>query len=214
MGRFDLRPPRAKAALLVVIAAAASIFETGLPLDTAVLAQQPTGSIPTVTGTPTGPTVAVDPSLGQVDVYAGPSSFNYPAIGVLLTGIRVPALGRAVGINDWIMIRYPGVPGSTAWVYALYVSLSATGGADLPRVEVPPTPTPASTPTINPTLAAAFIPVENATRLPTFTPAAPLAVPTFVDLARAPGRIPVGLLILGFVVVGVLGTMISFLRGR
>lgn len=179
-----------------------------------VLAQQPTGSIPTVTGTPSGPTVAVDPSLGQIDVYAGPSSFNYPAIGVLLTGDAVPALARAQGNDDWIMIRYPGVPGSVGWVYALYVSLSGTGGAELPRVDVPPTPTPASTPTINPTLAAAFIQAANATRIPTFTPAPPQAIPTFPAEANRPGRIPVGLLILGFVVVGVLGTMISFLRGR
>jgi hypothetical protein len=177
-------------------------------------AQQPTGSIPTVTGTPSGPTVGVDPSLGQIRVYAGPGSFNYPAIGVLLTGIRVPALGRAVGNDDWIMIRYEGVPGSVGWVYALYVSLTGTGGVDLPRVALPPTPTPASTPTINPTLAAAFIPALNATRLPTFTAAAPLPVPTFVDDSQNSSRIPVGLLILGFVVVGVLGTMISFLRGR
>ncbi len=194
------------------------LFASGLTLLTATtitaLAQQPTGSIPTVTGTPSGPTVAVDPSLGQIDVYAGPSSFNYPAIGVLLTGDSMPALARAQGNDDWIMIRYPGVPGSVGWVYALYVSLSGTGGADLPRVDVPPTPTPASTPTINPTLAAAFIPAENATRLPTFTPAPPQAIPTFTNEANRPGRIPVGLLILGFVVVGVLGTMISFLRGR
>jgi len=33
------------------------------PRKSGVSAQQPTGSIPTVTGTPTGPTVAVDPSL-------------------------------------------------------------------------------------------------------------------------------------------------------
>jgi uncharacterized protein YraI len=177
-------------------------------------AQQPTGSIPTVTGTPTGPTVAVDPSLGQIRVYAGPGSFNYPAIGVLLTGTRVPALGRAVGNDDWIMIRYEGVPGSVGWVYALYVSLTGTGGIELPRVVLPPTPTPASTPTINPTLAAAFIPAVNATRLPTFTAAAPLPVPTFVDDSQNFSRIPVGLLILGFVVVGAVGTMISFLRGR
>ncbi len=214
MRRFALSMPHGKAALLVLLASAAGALIAGLPRHAPVLAQQPTGSIPTVTGTPAGPTVAVDPSLGQVDVYAGPSSFNYPAIGVLLTGVRVPALGRAVGNDDWIMIRYPGVPGSTAWVYALYVSLSATGGADLPRIEVPPTPTPASTPTIDPTLAAAFIPVQNATRLPTFTPAAPQAIPTYVNPANAPGRIPIGLLILGFVVVGVLGTMVSFLRGR
>ena len=112
------------------------------------------------------------------------------------------------------MIRYEGVPGSIGWVYALYVSLTGSAGRELPRVEVPPTPTAASTPTINPTLAAAFIPTENATRLPTFTAAAPLSVPTFADETPAAGRIPIGLLILGFVVVGVLGTMISFLRGR
>jgi hypothetical protein len=197
--------------LLVIIAAVCS---TRLTEPGTALAQQPTGSIPTVTGTPTGPTVAVDPSLGQIRVYAGPGSFNYPAIGVLLTGVRVPALGRAVGNEDWIMIRYEGVAGSVGWVYALYVSLTGTGGNALPLIALPPTPTPASTPTINPTLAAAFIPAVNATRLPTFTAAAPLAVPTFADDRRDSSRIPVGLLILGFVVVGALGTMISFLRGR
>ena len=185
-----------------------------IPSHSPVVAQQPTGSIPTVTGTPSGPMVSVDPSLGQIDVYAGPSSFNYPAIGVLLTGVRVPALGRARGDDNWIMIRYDGVPGSIGWVYALYVSLTGTGGSELPRIDIPPTPTPASTPTINPTLAAAFIPAENATRLPTYTPAAPLAIPTFVDQTQHPSRIPVGLLIFGFVIVGALGTLISFLRGR
>lgn len=185
-----------------------------IPSRSPVIAQQPTGSIPTVTGTPSGPMVFVDPSLGQIDVYAGPSSFNYPAIGVLLTGVHVPALGRARGDDNWIMIRYDGVPGSIGWVYALYVSLTGTGGSELPRIDIPPTPTPASTPTINPTLAAAFIPAENATRLPTYTPVAPLAIPTFVDQTQHPSRIPVGLLIFGFVIVGVLGTLISFLRGR
>ncbi len=200
--------------LLFSLAVLASALVAGSSVTASVLAQQPTGSIPTVTSTPTGPVVSVDPSLGQIDVYSGPSSFNYPAIGILLTGASVPALARAEGTDDWIMIRYPGVPGSVGWVYALYVSLTNTGGADLPRVPVPPTPTPASTPTINPTLAAAFIPAQNATRLPTFTPPAPQAIPTFTDQVNRGGRIPVGLLILGFVVVGVLGTMISFLRGR
>lgn len=201
-------------ALLVVLAG----IELGLalhrPAMLPVLAQQPTGSIPTVTGTPTGPTVAVDPSLGRIRVYSGPSSLSYPAIGVLLTGVRVPALGRAVGNDDWIMIRYEGVPGSVGWVFALYVSLTGTGGRELPRVDIPPTPTPVSTPTIDPTLAAAFIPQGEATRLPTFTPAPPLAVPTFIDETNSAGRIPVGLLIVGFAVVGALGTMVSFLRGR
>lgn len=203
-----------KLALIVIPAIMFLALAVTAPLQTRVLAQQPTGSVPTVTGTPTGAVVTVDPSLGLIDVYAGPSTFNYPKIGVLLTGAKYPALGRARGDENWIMIQYEGVPGAIGWVYALYVSLTGTNGQVLPPVDVPPTPTPLFTPTINPTLAAAYLPVENATRLPTFTAAAPLAIPTFVDKNQANGRIPVGLLIFGFAVVGALGTMISFLRGR
>ncbi len=203
-----------KVFLFALPAALIVLLALGAPLGTRVLAQQPTGSIPTVTGTPIGAVVAVDPSLGWIDVYAGPSTFNYPKIGVLLVGAKAPALGRARGDDNWIMIQYEGVPGAVGWVYALYVSLTGTNGQALPPVDIPPTPTPLYTPTIDPTLVAAYLPVENATRLPTFTAAAPLAVPTFVDEAQRNGRIPVGLLIFGFAVVGALGTMISFLRGR
>lgn len=202
-----------KFSLLILPAALMFLLAVSIPLQPPVLAQQPTGSVPTVTGTPVGPVVSVDPSLGQIDVYAGPGSFNYPAIGILLTGQKAPALGRARGDENWIMIHYDGVPGSVGWVYALYVSLTGASGTTLPAIDIPPTPTAASTPTINPTLVAAYLPVENATRLPTFTPPAPLAVPTFVDAPQFAGRIPVGLLIVGFAVVGALGTMISFLRG-
>ncbi len=180
-----------------------------------MVAQQPTGSIPTVTGTPSGPMVSVDPSLEQIDVYAGPSSYNYPAIGVLLTGIKVPALGRSRVDVRWIMIRYEGVPGSIGWVYGLYVSLTGlTGGSDLPLIDPPPTPTPATTPEINPTLAAAYIPSAVATRLATFTAPAPLVIPTFAGQTQNTNRIPIGLLIFSFAAVGVLGTLVSFLRGR
>ncbi len=203
-----------KLLLLLFVGIGGLSLALSIPSYRAVQAQQPTGSIPTVTGTPSGPMVAVDPSLGVIDVYAGPSSVNYPAIGILMTGVSAPALGRAQGDDNWIMIRYEGVPDSIGWVYALYVSLTGTGGVELPRIEIPPTPTPASTPTINPTLAAAYIPTENATRLPTFTPAPAAAIPTFVDQTQHPSRIPAGLLIFGFAVIGVLGTMISFLRGR
>ncbi len=60
-----------------------------------VLAQQPTGSVPTVTGTPSGPVIKVDPSSDFIYVYAGPGSFDYPAIGILLANETAPALGRA-----------------------------------------------------------------------------------------------------------------------
>jgi uncharacterized protein YraI len=180
--------------------------------DHEVLAQQPTGSIPTVTGTQSGPVVTVYADLNQVDVYAGPSTYLYPAVGVLLAGQSTPALGRASN-EDWIQIIYPGIPGSTAWIYAPYVRISP--GARLPLVDAPPTPTPFSTPTIDPTLAAAFIAPETPTRLPTFTPPAAIAMPTFVDEGLdQTNRVPIGLLIFSLGFVGALGVLISFLRGR
>jgi hypothetical protein len=183
------------------------------PAPARVLAQQPTGSVPTVTGTPSGPTVKVDQSLPLIKVYAGPSSFDYPAIGVLLGNEAAPALGRAQDREDWIQIYYPGVPGSVGWVWALQVGLSP--GALLPAIEVPPTPTPASTPTINPTLESAYIGQLTATRLPTFTPPPPLEPPKFTDTPDTNrGGLPTGLLIVSLALFGFFGAVISYLRGR
>ncbi len=201
-----------KASLIGLLIVAVILLVFSLPAPRPAEAQQPTGSVPTVTGTPVGATVSVDPSLEQIDVYSGPSTYLYPAIGILLTGESAPAIGRSRNDNNWIEIRYQGVPGSVAWVYGPYVSLLR--GGDLPLVDSPPTPTPISTPTINPTLVAAFIPAGTATRLATFTPPAQLSIPTFVDQSGRPSGIPVGLLIFGLAFVGVIGAIISFLRGR
>lgn len=185
------------------------------PSQTFVYAQQPTGSIPTVTGTPGGAIVALylDDNHPQENVYSGPSIYLYPAIGVLLAGQEVPAYGYSEDKN-WIQIYYPGVPNSVAWIYAPYVEMKKIG--QLPILDSPPTPTPASTPVINinPTLVAAFITPVIPTRLPTFTPPAPLNVAAFVDDESNANRIPMGLLIFGFGFVGGLGAIISFLRGR
>ncbi|MCI0556273.1 MAG: hypothetical protein L0287_35465, partial [Anaerolineae bacterium] len=98
-------------------------------------------------------------------------------------------------------------------IYGPYTSLSA--GALLPIVELPPTPTPLSTPTINPTLEAAFIGQQTPTRLPTFTPPPPLDLPSFTDPIPAPVTgVPTGLLILGLGLFGFFGAVISYLRGR
>ena len=201
--------------MLVWIAVVAGITLLGMfhPGNTPVLAQQPTGSIATVTGTPSGPIVTVYQNLPVIRVYAGPSSFDYPAIGVLLGNETAPAIGRADGREDWILIRYPGVPNAIGWVYGPYVKLSA--GALLPPIEVPSTPTPFSTPTINPTLEAAFIGQQTPTRLPTFTPPAPLNQPFFTDgPGSEPTNIPAGLLILSLGLFGFFGALISYLRGR
>lgn len=180
------------------------------PFASVAHAQQPTGSVPTVTGTPTGMIVRVNLDLEIVNVYSGPSLYDYPAVGVLLVGQEVPALGVSAD-GDWIQVYYPGVPGSAAWVYGPYVTIIKTGR--LPLVPAPATPTPASTAALNPTLVAAFITPVTATRLPTFTPPAELVVPTFLP-SESVNRVPMGLLIFGLGVIGLFGTIISFLRGQ
>ncbi len=181
-----------------------------MPASEQAQAQQPTGSIPTVTGTPSGAIVTVNADQKFVNVRSGPSSYFYPRVGILVTGETAAALGRSPG-GDWIMIGYIGAPGNVGWVYAPNVSLLAQ--EYLPVVDAPPTPTPLSTPTIDPTLAAAFIIPETPTRLPTFTPPAPLAIPTFLDETVAnTSRLPMGLAIFGLGFIGLLGAIISMTR--
>ncbi|MBK9926870.1 MAG: SH3 domain-containing protein [Anaerolineales bacterium] len=205
-----------KRKVLVFFCAAMGLILLGVfgPFQPVALAQQPTGSVPTVTGTPEGPYVKVDPSLDTIIVYSGPSSFDYPAIGILVKNETAPALGYAKDKTDWIQIRYAGVDGSVGWVYALYVKIFP-GGIFLPIVDAPSTPTPMSTPTINPTLQEAFIGQQTPTRLPTFTPPPPLELPSFNEPnTTATAGVPAGLLILSLGLFGFLGAVISYLRGR
>ena len=183
------------------------------PLGSSALAQQPTGSVPTVTGTPSGAVISVYSDLVQIDVYSGPSQYLYPAIGVLLAGQEVPAFGYSED-KTYIQIYYPGVTNSIAWVYAPYVKILING--PLPPVPAPPTPTPASTLVVNidPTLLAAYSSPVVPTRLPTFTQPVPLVVATFSEGSSIASRMPAGLLILAFGFVGGLGALISFLRRR
>jgi len=204
---------RGKSVLFIFMSMGLVVLGFFSPKYSVVFAQQPTGSLPTVTGTPSGPSITVDPSLDTIKVYAGPSSFDYPAVGILLANESAPAIGRARDRLEWIQIYYPGVPGSKAWVYGLYVKLSP--GAFLPFLDIPPTPTPTSTPTINPTLEAAFIGQQTPTRLPTFTPPPPLELPSFVEpTSNGAVGIPAGLLILSLGLFGFFGAVISYLRGR
>ncbi len=171
--------------------------------------QQPTVSIPTVTGTPSGPLAIVysDPE-DQINVRSGPDVF-YPKVGVLINRQEVPALAQTEG-GTWVKIVYPGVPEGVAWVYAPYVRVTG----ELPVVPKPPTPTPETTPTIDPTLASQFISEIPATRKPTYTPAPPLVVPTYqpVQISSGTGGLPSGFIILGLASVGLFGLAVSFLR--
>lgn len=164
-------------------------------------AQIPTVHIPTVTGTDRGVVVTVknDPANPQINVRGGPGT-EYDRVGTMVIGQQASAVGRTEGGN-WLLIEYPGGPGGYAWVYNLYVDYLG----DLPVVEIPGTPTPRVTNTIDPTLAARFVVAVEPTRLATFTQPAPLVVPTFVGVTTgtARGGVPMGLVVIVLFILGV-----------
>jgi len=180
------------------------IYFSFYPVQAYPESQIPTISIPTVTGTATGPLITVRPGQNEssINVRSGPNVL-YSKIGVLLVGQTVEAVGISPG-GEWIQILYPGVPGGKGWVFAIYV----TDPGPLPILEPPPSPTPQFTSTIDPTLAAQFVITLQPTRLPTFTEAAPIIIPTFeaYNQNQLPGGIPVGLII---VVLGVIGILLG-----
>lgn len=176
-------------------------------------AQIPTGSIPTVTGTPVGAlAVILDNEQGFINVRAGPSTMVYEIVGMITAGSSVPAIGRTPG-GDWVEVVYPGGPGGVGWIWSELVDVRGP----VPIVEPPPTPTPATTATIDPTLAAQFLVEIPATRLPTYTPPGEIVQPTLpadAPIASNPGRVPMALIIIGMAVIGVFGVMISIMRRR
>jgi hypothetical protein len=176
-----------------------------------VRAQAPSATPASATATVTGPMLTVRPGgETQINVRAGPGR-SYEIVGTLVLKQWVPALGRTPG-GDWIQIAYPGAPGGVAWVYAYLTDVIG----ELPIIEPPPTPTPRTTPTIDPTMAAQFIVDIPPTRLPTFTPPSPLTIPTFPPEMpiRGSGDQPIGLVIAVLGSIGLLGAMISLLRRR
>jgi hypothetical protein len=182
------------------------------PVLETVMAQQPTGELPTVTSTPRGPYVVVNALTAtdtQINVRAGPSALT-EKVGVLLINQEANAIGR---YGDWIQIEYPGTPGGKAWVYGNLVTLY--GGVP-PLVEPPPTSTPNVTQTIDPTLAAQFLITPESTRLPTFTEPAPLEIPTFdADTDNTSvGGVPMGLIIVGLGALGIFLGAIALISGR
>lgn len=192
--------------LLVIMLVRPGVAEAG------PLAQQPTGSVPTVTSTPRGPYVVVNTLTAndtQINVRAGPSRLS-EKVGVLLVGQEANALGK---YGEWVLIEYPVGPDGTAWVYGNLVSLF---GGDLPEVEPPATATPDVTRTVDPTLAAQFLTTPDATRLPTFTEPAPLEIPTYtLDVGNtAAGGVPMGLIIVGLGALGIFLVVIAMISGR
>ncbi len=174
--------------------------------------QLPTIAVATVTGTPSGPMAVVGAiNEPQINLRSGPGSL-YDKVGVLLIGQSVPAKGRSPK-GEWILVEYAGVPGGTAWVYALYVEIKPP--TQLPIVEPPPTPTLAQTATIDPTLAARFVVTLAPTRLPTFTPPPPLAIPTYIaETGPSLTRLPMGFIIMGLASLGLFFGVVALAQGR
>ena len=156
--------------------------------------------------TPTGIFVTVT-YTDPINVRSGPGTTLYDIIAQLNPGEVVPALGISPG-REWIQITYSG---GTGWVYASYVSIS---GGELQIVEPPPTPTLSITSTIDPTLAAQFITQPTVTRLPTFTPPAPLEVTTLTPQNTTPRAVAPGIFIMVLGLLGGLGLVLSFLLRR
>ncbi len=172
------------------------------------LLQQPTLTFPTVTGTPSGPTVTILSTTGWLYVRSGPST-DFEELGILYNNEVVPALGQTAE-GFWIKVKYYGSPTGEGWVYSPLVINNHT----LPILEPVGTPTPKVTPTIDPTLAAQFINDQPGTRLPTFTAPAQLVIAT--HSADTSGGIisgiPMGLVIVSLFVVALFGALVIYSR--
>lgn len=178
-----------------------------------VYAQQPTGSIPTVTGSPTGPTAKVDPSRAEgngINIRSGPNT-TYDVIGIMYVDQEYPIIGKSEG-GSWLLIKDVSLSSGQGWVYSANTFIY---GGEIPVAEVPPTPLPKVTASIDPTLAAQFITTPLATKLPTFTPSAPLVIPTYEAFdSQSFAGIPVGFIILVLFGVGIIMVLFTFFRSR
>ncbi|MFZ5909454.1 MAG: SH3 domain-containing protein [Chloroflexota bacterium] len=181
------------------------LFTLSIFRGTLVLAQQ-------LTPGPTDVFITVT-YAEQINVRSGPSTVLYEIIGNMQPGETASALGVSPG-RDWVKIVFPAGPGGTGWVHTSLISVSS---GNLQVLEPPPTSTPLTTPTIDPTLMAAFILEPTTTRLPTFTPPPPLVIPSFTeapDVSQA-SNYPLGAIALALGIPGLVGLIFSSLfRGR
>lgn len=177
-----------------------------------VHAQQSTGSVPTVTGTPKGPIASLKIGLSEdhANIRSGPSTL-YDAIGIVYVGTYIPVLGKSIG-GDWLLVEYPGVPGGTGWVWALYMDVTP---GEIPVVAMPPSPQPKVTFTIDPTMASQFITTPLSTRLPTFTPPPALVLPTYeTSETQIFAGVPIGFIILILLGLGIITSLFTYFQSR
>jgi len=148
----------------------------------------------------------------QINIRNGPSTVLYDIIGNMQPGETAQALGVSPG-RDWVQIVFPPAPGGIGWIHTSLITISA---GNLPVIEPPPTATPRTTPTVDPTLAAAYIFEPTVTRMPTFTPPPPLEIPQFTQApaTNSNSGVPMGAYVLGTGALGVIGYLFSLVRRR
>ena len=208
---MDIRSQRSKLTAFILACVLVLLGISLIPQNTQpVMAQFPTVSIATVTSSPRGSYIiakqTADTEYIPVNVRVGPSRLT-ERIGVLLVNQEAKAVGK---YGDWIQIEYIGGVEGLGWVFAPNVTLIGA----VPDVVPPPTSTPAITKTIDPTLAAQFLPQVQETRLPTFTEPPMLMIPTYQEVsgATAPGGIPLGIVIVILAGIGLFLALIAVLR--
>lgn len=193
-----------KAFLSILYAAALLTIILGASVRTEVLAQEPTPGAAEIF-------ITVN-YTEQINIRNGPGTVLYDIIGNMQPGDTAKALGVSPG-RDWVQIVYPAGPGGVGWVHTSLISISP---GILQIIEPPPTVTPLVTSTVDPTLAAAYIFEPTVTRMSTFTPPPPLEIPQFtaMPVESTEDRVPMGALVLGSGVLGIIGYLFSLLRRR
>jgi hypothetical protein len=188
---------------MLIMSALAAGFQYASP-RTVVLAQEQTPGSSDVFITVT--------YTEQINVRNGPSTVLYDIIGNMQPGEIAQALGVSPG-RAWVQIVFPAGPGGIAWVHTSLISISS---GSLKIVEPPPTAVPLTTPTVDPTLAAAYAFEPTATRMPTFTPPPPLEIPQFteVPVENSDDKVPLGAFVIGSGILGIIGYLFSLLRRR
>ena len=171
---------------------------------TVVLAQEPTPG--------SGEVFITVNYTEQINVRNGPSTVLYDIIGNMQPGETAQALGVSPG-RDWVQIVFPAGPGGIAWVHTSLISISS---GNLLIVEPPPTAVPLTTPTVDLTLAAAYVFEPTATRMPTYTPPPPLEIPQFTEVPAENSNdgVPMGAFVIGSGILGILGYLVSLSRRR
>jgi len=149
--------------------------------------------------------VVVVPESAKVRL--GPGTY-YDQLGELTAGQTAPATGRTQ-YNDWVQIDYATGPLGKGWVYINLIELQGGTVDQLPLVQTPPTATLPPTPQgdTNPVLFT-----QVPTRLPTYTPAPVIAVPTYTNSDLVVTGFPMAWVILGLFTLGIIGIVMAVIR--